>query len=345
MILPLPRPGSAAALVILLGGLLLAACGGEVSPAAPADLPARLSETGLYLPGEGLRLDPRCRSYEPRFGLWTDGATKRRWIRLPSGAAVDGRDPDAWHFPAGTRLWKEFSLGHRIETRLLEVLPDGQARYATYLWRADGSDADRADPGGVLGVAESAPGVPYDLPSEADCRACHDSGRGPVLGFTALQLACRPDGPAKPDVPDLADLVAEGVVRNHPDGAVHPLDDARVPARTRAALGYLAGNCAHCHNPAGPLRRLDLDLAPAWTTPVETLLSAASLRARRLVPGRPETSPLVRRLAADSSLERMPPLGTHRIDARAVELLTAWVRDDLAAPADSAPTPSLENHP
>ena len=51
--------------------------------AAPcrAELPERLSQTGLA--GEGVR------AFEPRFALWSDGAAKRRWIRLPPGTAIN----------------------------------------------------------------------------------------------------------------------------------------------------------------------------------------------------------------------------------------------------------------
>ena len=46
---------------------------------------------------------------------------KRRWISLPPGSAIDASDPDAWAFPVGTRLWKEFSFGgQRVETRYME---------------------------------------------------------------------------------------------------------------------------------------------------------------------------------------------------------------------------------
>jgi len=36
---------------------------------------------------------------------------KRRWLRLPTGTAIDKSDPDHWQFPVGTQLWKQFSRG------------------------------------------------------------------------------------------------------------------------------------------------------------------------------------------------------------------------------------------
>ena len=43
-------------------------------------------------------------------------------------------------FPVGTRMWKEFSLGRRLETRMLERTREGW-RFASYVWTEDGSDA------------------------------------------------------------------------------------------------------------------------------------------------------------------------------------------------------------
>src|SRR5688572_31053294 len=60
--------------------------------------------------------------------LWADGATKRRWLFLPDGAQIDSADPDHWRFPAGTRLWKEFTRdGVRVETRIMHKTGDGDA--------------------------------------------------------------------------------------------------------------------------------------------------------------------------------------------------------------------------
>src|SRR5688572_2800390 len=105
-------PWSRALLLVL--ALAAAGCGQRhwvcepPSERALGALPQRLSETGLYadLPGEILRAG--VRAYRPEFELWSDGASKRRWLALPAGARIDTRDMDAWIYPEGTRLWKEF---------------------------------------------------------------------------------------------------------------------------------------------------------------------------------------------------------------------------------------------
>ena len=106
---------------------ILAAAVGLRSQAAPA-LPERLSDTGLYRPGT-LEVDPRSRPFSAQYPLWTDGARKARWIALPPGGRIDAADVDAWIFPIGTRLWKEFAFGGRkVETRMLWRTPAGSTR-------------------------------------------------------------------------------------------------------------------------------------------------------------------------------------------------------------------------
>src|SRR5262245_60459589 len=96
--------------------LASAAIGAPVTP-----LPQRLSETGLFVRGSNeVRAD--VIAFSPQYPLWSDGTRKRRWIYLPAGTSIDAAQVDAWEFPVGTKLWKEFGYGDRIETRLVERL-------------------------------------------------------------------------------------------------------------------------------------------------------------------------------------------------------------------------------
>jgi hypothetical protein len=267
-----------------------AACGrhwlcDEVDDDRVAALPRRLSETGLDAPG--------VTAYTPRFELWSDGASKRRWLWLPPGAQIDTSDMDSWVFPVGTKLWKEFTRdGVRVETRLIEKRGPGDDWVAlAYLWRADQSDADAA-PFGAIDAA----GTPHDVPASNECVACHGGRRSFVLGYSAIQLSSSP-----------------------------------VPGTEteRAALGYLHANCSHCHNRDRPERsgarcfdpRSELDLslsadglaAPAVTSVVE--------------PGRPEESRLIELVSRRGFGRQMPPLASERVDRNAVLLLERWIRD------------------
>jgi len=253
---------------------------------AGAELPERLSQTGLSGPG--------VRGFEPRFALWSDGAAKRRWIALPPGGQVDASQPDAWRFPAGTRLWKEFSVdGRPVETRHFVLGADGRWDFASYVW--DGADAVRAP---ARGRTLTLPGGQrYDVPSTGDCIACHGGARSPVLGFAALQL-----GPAVPA------LLREGLLKGAPAAWAMQAPDfvATTPAE-HAARGYLHGNCAHCHHgdigdgsvPV-PLRlALDVGQPPA---PVDA-------------------AKVLRRAGTRNPYQQMPPLGTREVDAEGLALL------------------------
>jgi hypothetical protein len=332
-------PGAA----VQLGGCAAKA----VEPAAP---PGRLADTGLYADFAARRLADDVLSFTPQYPLWTDGATKERWIALPPGTAIDGSDPDHWVFPVGTRLWKEFRFGRAVETRFMQLRSDGSWLYATYEWRDDGSDALLAPAVGVRAACPTAEGSFHDLPAVEDCRLCHEGGRTPVLGFSALQLSpdrdplaphAEPPGPTDVDLPA---LVARGLLRDLPARWLEqaPRTSGRTP-RERAVLGYLHGNCGNCHNGDGPLRRLGLrldhPLGSAGEPPaVATTRGVASQftrpdRATRVVAGQPDLSLLVHRIAATDPLTQMPPFGRHLTDRTALALVEDWVELDLASAA------------
>ena len=210
------RIGVLGTVFVLLAGLLPKV--ESVAKPAVRQPPPTLRETGLYSDPEALQVHPEHLSFSPQYPLWTDGASKRRWISLPAGMAIDASDPDAWIFPVGTRLWKEFSFGgRRVETRYIERQTDGRWLYAAYVWSPDGRDAQLAPPRGRSGAFPLAGGRSHAIPGVSDCKACHQGGRSEVLGFSTLQLspdrdpnALHPDGEPAPGV-DLRVLVEGGL--------------------------------------------------------------------------------------------------------------------------------------
>jgi hypothetical protein len=307
-----------------------------------------LRETGLYLSGSGLVVDPSHLAFSPQYPLWTDGATKRRWISLPPNTSIDASRPNAWEFPVGTRLWKEFSFGRAIETRYIERLADGQWLYASYIWNETGTNATLAPADGVRGLlVEGAPNVRHNVPGEFDCRACHEGASVPVLGFSALQLSPDRD-PLAPhadafSATDLRGLVARGLVRNLPPALVNaPPRIAASSAIERAALGYRHGNCGHCHNadgspvPVDVRFAQDVSLGAKSSEQVLRSLVDASSRfraadlphdARVVAPGRPEASTLLWRIRSMNPQTQMPPLGVRALDHEALQLLERWITE------------------
>ncbi len=341
-------------LALVAIAVLAAGCSG----ALPDTLPARLADTGLYADFAARTIAPGVMEFEPQYPLWTDGAAKKRWIRLPPETAIDARDPDAWSFPIGTRLWKEFAFERRIETRFMLLAGDGKWRFATYAWSADGSDALLAPEKGVPAACETDGGKPFDIPARADCGACHAAGPNVVLGFSALQLSSDRDPlaphsrePAEGAV-DLEDLVERGLVRNLPEHLIaHPPRIETDSPIERAALGYLHGNCGMCHTSGGQLGALDLDLWTSLASPTDTHTGATDTGTRRTTLGRaskfrfandaeplriaagdPDASVLLRRMASRQPIAQMPPLGTHVPDRDALELIRTWIQHEKTTP-------------
>ncbi len=333
-----------ALLVLLAGGSGLARSG---SPATMTAAPPRLSETGLYA-ADG-SIDPRNLPYAPQYPLWTDGAAKARWIRLPEGEAIDVSDPDAWRFPAGTILWKEFAFhGRKVETRMIWQTDAGTWEFATYAWNEAQTDALLVPPEGIPDAAEIAPGRRHAIPGVADCLSCHASSPSPVLGFNALQLSDDRDPlaphaePPRPGMVTLRALVDFN--RLDPPRPAWAADPPRIRAAdpvARAALGYLSANCGHCHNDRGPLARLGFSLRhdeagergapePALATavgaPGRFVVPGVSRDDSRLVaPGLPAHSALLHRMETRRPATQMPPLGTVIEDEDATRLVRAWI--------------------
>lgn len=310
-------------------------------------LPQRLGETGW-------RDGPV--TFAPQYPLWSDGATKRRWMSLPAGTAVDASNADDWEFPPGAKFWKEFAVdGKPIETRYIERLQDGSWRYATYAWNAEGSDATLVHEGG--GMATLADGGRYLLPSRDDCRACHEGNTVPIIGFSAMQLSGDRDPEAvhaERSIADLRALAASGVLRNLPRELLDaPPRIAATSPRERAALGYLHGNCAHCHNGSEAGVPVGLDLQHRASqganegSRTDRLVADSRFRiadvpaAKRWIePGQPAHSVLALRMRARDPHRQMPPLGTQRVDTIGVELIDAWI---TALPT-ALPTPLEQSH-
>jgi hypothetical protein len=336
---------------LLAGGGFLAA---GLSHAAQASepLPSSLHDTGLYAEPTGLHVRPENRHFTPQYPLWSDGATKHRWISLPAGQSIDASRAVVWDFPRGTKLWKEFSVdGRRVETRMIERLDDGNWRFSAYAWNDEQSDATLV-PSDKSRTVSLPGGRKYRIPSEADCRACHAGAAVPVLGFSALQLSEDRDPlaphaePAYADDLNLHELVAKGMLAGFPRELAEtpPRIAAPTPAG-RAVLGYLHANCGQCHvDPklSGSAVPVELQLAQdpsdaaAGARTIRTLLdsesryrSAGATDARLIVPGDSRAGTLLARMRSRDPRIQMPPLGSAIPDLEAIVLIEYWIEQDL----------------
>ena len=301
------------------------------------DFPAFINEVGLYpLPGEMNITHERAIQYTPRWPLWTNGSIKDRFIVLPAGETIHNSASSAsWDMPPGTLLFKTFSypsekdMSQRvpIETRILRRT-ETEWEYAVYQWNEEGSDATLLPMKEPVIVALSgidSPTETHAIPNRTQCRKCHESAVSEVLGFSELQLG---DPLSEGADIQLTDLYGRGVFTQPPPEkpGIVTHDDPL----TRDVLGYMQGNCIHCHNDTeGPSSSYSLHFADALNNlinvPTESSASAAGIR---IVPGKPEESILFQALSGETEnpeVKPMPPVGVQLLDTVAIEMFREWI--------------------
>ena len=341
---------AAAAFVLCLSIQQATAAGSEKEVAAPV-APRFLSQTGLYADAAKLKIDAKNRTFSPQYPLWSDGATKRRWVRLPEGSQIDVSNLARWELPVGTKFWKEFSFdGTKVETRFLRRTSKTNWVFASYAWNATQTDAELASESGIPNIAAITDGKNHSIPSVSECRSCHDSNRTETLGFNALQLSDDRDPnalhaePATTEMMTLKTLVDEDLVTpRRLELVTNPPRIAADSPATRTALGYLSTNCGSCHNSEGSIASLGLNLKytvrddPDFLTCAAALATSVNKRGHWMVPeaqdesrvinpGHPESSAIIRRVKSRRPISQMPPIGTVVADKQAVDLLTSWVQ-------------------
>ena len=268
------------------------------------DLPPTLSALGLYpdlpsaTPDLG-RVHPRAVLYTPQYPLWSNGADKARYLVLPLGEMVDMSGPEPV-FPEGTLLFKTFSYeGVPVETRVMRLL-EGDWAFAVYGW--DAEDAT------LLDITRPTPvdGREHIIPSRFDCVLCHGTDPDTVLGFDALQLADQ-----------LATLPVSG--------SPTPRAIAET-GETAAVLGYLVGNCTHCHNGLpGANSAFDLRPDAALANLIDQPTNASGVPpGLRIASGDADSSIVYQAILATDSFE-MPPAGVQVRDAEFGARLAAWI--------------------
>ena len=348
------------------GNIFLVDYGGQIhrlEPALPKDpgppFPTKLSETGLFASVAGHQTLPGLIAYTVNSPLWSDGATKERFIAIPDDKQVETTaDNDfVWKFPENTVLVKTFSLDvaggaagapRRIETRLLTLQQKEWIGYS-YLWNAEQTDAELVPAAGadrIYTVRDArAPGGErqqvWHYPSRAECMVCHSRAASYVLGVNTQQLN-RVHNYGTVSDNQLRALAHAGVLKVN--GKMEPgkepwaADSPRLtdPADATASLeararSYLHANCAQCHVAAGGGNSA-IDLHVKTATDKTGLVDGGPRHNRfgldpalLVTPGDPEHSILLHRVATTDK-GRMPPLSSALVDEPAAELLREWIK-------------------
>lgn len=304
-------------LIRVLGVVVFAGCVDqpvEVAPYGGGPPAERLSQLGLFadpvaqVPAVGVV------PYDVIAPLWSDGATKRRFIATPTRLATTA---DAWTMAVGTYLVKTFGAGDRlVETRVI-AFGVGAVQMATYVWNDAQTDAFASGGNIDIDVGDHV----HHVPGTSQCDDCH---RGGALGIRTPEL-----------VDQLPALLAAGVADRMPD-EIDPFVDPYEPAAALddRARSYLDVNCAHCHSPGGAAQGTHADWRRAHTG--EAICRDASYGvdgADRIIdPGHPERSVLIARMRSSDPFVHMPRGPSHVVDERGVAMLEQWIASLAGCP-------------
>jgi hypothetical protein len=293
-------------------------------------VPSELRCAGLYSDWATRTIDPDALPYAPGFALWSDGADKSRWVRLPPSTTIDVGDMNGWVFPVGTRFFKEFRLTidgqpRVVETRMLWKRAVDRWDAVKYVWSEAQDSAVRVEDA----VKPFPDKTDYEAPSEGTCTMCHRGARDQILGFGAILLAA----------PEATGLAYEALRERALVGADAPPAAAlQIPGDpvAREALGRLHVGCGvSCHGASGPRIKMRIDVkdghAPSRVE--ETALFKSGVGRRpgfgaapvRITPGDETASALFLRMASPD-YGKMPPVATRLRDEAGLEAVRAFIR-------------------
>lgn len=329
--------------------------------------PEKLSEWHLFV-GQAPHLQPNRRvlPYDLNTPLFSDYASKYRFVWMPPGTSAQYREDGPFDFPVGTILVKSFGFPvnvssgpeRLIETRLLVHTNKGWVGLP-YIWNAKQTEATLelvpdpvairyTDSGGVKHE------FTYFIPNANECKQCHDNLRTMLpIGPKARNLNKNygyPEGvnnqisewakvgylrgaPPLQAIPKVArwddpDLAGKGSTT----GGTGYTEESRRSLETRARA-YLDNNCGHCHQPGGTAGYTGIDLRVTNVGMQALGICKSPNSAGRvgtlvydLVPGKPDESILLARMESTRPKEMMPQIGRSVVHAEGVALVREWIK-------------------
>lgn len=303
--------------------------------------------------------------YELNMPLFSDYALKLRAIYIPEGKSANYQENDAFDYPVGTLILKNFLVPadmrepeknqRLMETRLLIRQEAGWEQWP-YTWTEDGSSAALDVAGEVIPVsfidaAGETVEFTYLVPQKNQCAQCHelidtenDSARYITpIGPKARHLnrdVMTSDGEKN----QLEFFAESGLLTGLPpldqvdrSASEATLADSASLSTTQldeSARDYLDINCAHCHNPKG-LNGISSQLFLNHDNPEPFNLGICKKPGSAgtgtggfvydIVPGNADESILVFRVETQELGAIMPLLGRSLVHDEGVELLRAWI--------------------
>ena len=295
---------------------------------------------------------PKVIPFEPASSLFTDYASKKRFVWMPSGTKAnylaDGKTLD---FPVGTTLIKHFyyttiqpnNTTKIIETRLMIKKSSGWI-FAEYIWNDEQTEAvlvtgDDFTSGSAQTITFKKPNneivtTDYRIPSESECFACHRlNGAAIPIGTKPQNLNHSYEYSVGNVKNQLQKLVDEGYLASYPSNIVSTVDyrDTSKPLEMRVR-SYMDINCAHCHqdNARCDYRALRLNFNETTVdanlgicvTAAEPVSSAIE---KIITPGNYFKSVMHYRLQSSDESIRMPLLGRTIVHDEGVLLFEQWI--------------------
>lgn len=232
--------------------------------------PQLISQTNCVNMADPRRPAPGTIPYTVAQPLWSDSASKYRFVAFPDGtrATVNPQTLDI-DVPNGTVFVKTFvmaDIGKPHETRLLMRFTDGTWGGYSYRWNVAGTEANLVPQEGQVDLAlpySTAGGtvpasIPWNFPSRDACWRCHTAVAGVSLGAEVAQLnewAWYPTGAAGRTANQLDTWQAIGVLGPlpKPRQSLPALAQRRQTGNSPIieARSYLHSNCSFCHRPNG----------------------------------------------------------------------------------------------
>ncbi len=309
--------------------------------------------------------------YDMAIPLFTDYASKYRFIFVPTDTKATYKADEVFDFPVGSVITKTFTIPvdtsdrgitkeEIIETRLLIKRNNGWTTLP-YIWNEDKSDAILSVIGGTTEAKITHKledlEFEYGVPTNQECSKCHqfkpdgdpDLGYISPIGPKARNLNSNYDYGNGPEN-QISKWVSEGLLDNVPDASlidsIPVFNDSIdlgdiVPSQLQlAAAGWLDINCAHCHREEGGASNTNFNAE--WDSPISltTCNQPISYGGGNLsfiiTPGDADKSILIQRMEAipDGNGDQMPPLGRALAHSEGSELIRAWMNNITSPPCD-----------
>ena len=324
----------------------------------------KLSEYRLFQSQCNPTANPNSRglAYDLSIPLFTDYASKYRFVFVPEGEKASYVEGEVFDFPVGSVLVKTFSMPSEtskdsrgyaienvIETRLLIRKPTGWVA-RVYAWDDNKLDATKITSGKsiatVLGHGDEILQFDYGVPAQGQCTECHQYNPG---GDKDLQIFSPIGSKARylnstyaystGDENQIEKWVAESLL----DGDTVPLAsdreqanvfndyvdvDSIPPSEVEAyAKEWLDINCAHCHRVEGGASNTAFKsaLTANFQGKCEVPVSGAGTGSLIILPGSAESSLLYQRLYTTDPGMTMPPIGRATIHTEGTALVKRWL--------------------